>query len=78
MGVGMCEQVAPVSFSKQEDPVEGIKAGVLECPDATVEKWLTFHCSCTRSGAEKEALMDISLALLEEVTPIDMSIITGV
>jgi len=74
----MCEQVAPVSFSKEEDPMVGIKAGALECPDATVGKWLTFHYSCTKSGAEKEALMDIALALLEEVTPIDMSIITGV
>lgn len=27
VGVGMCEQVAPVTFSKQEDPVDGIKAG---------------------------------------------------
>ncbi len=74
----MCAQVAPVSFTKEEDPVEGIRGGVLECPESTVDQWLTFHYSCAKSGPEKEVLMDISLALLEEVAPIDMSIINGV
>ncbi|EIE22961.1 hypothetical protein COCSUDRAFT_41969 [Coccomyxa subellipsoidea C-169] len=71
-------KVAPVSFAKEEDPLEGIRGGVLECPESTVDQWLTFHYSCAKSGPEKEVLMDISLALLEEVAPIDMSIINGV
>ena len=74
----MCAQVAPLRYVKEEDPLEGVRGGALECPEEMVDQWLTFHYECTKSGAEKEVLMDISLALLEEVTPIDMSITTGV
>ena len=74
----MCAQVVPVRFEKEENPSEGVRGGALECPEETVEQWLMFHYACTKSGAEKEVLMDISLALLEEVTPIDMLITTGV
>ncbi|KAK9903476.1 hypothetical protein WJX75_006537 [Coccomyxa subellipsoidea] len=71
-------KVAPLRYVKEEDPWEGVRGGALECPEEMVDQWLTFHYECTKSGAEKEVLMDISLALLEEVTPIDMSITTGV
>ncbi|CAL8465577.1 g5113 [Coccomyxa elongata] len=77
-GCAGASKVAPVMFKKEEDPSEGVRSGVLECPEPTVTQWFTFHYACTKSGAEKESLMDISLALLEDVRPIDMSIVTGV
>lgn len=47
---GMCLQVAPVTFKKEENPSEGVHSGVLECPEATVTQWFTFHYACTKSG----------------------------
>lgn len=66
--------MAPERFKKDEDASTGITGGQLQCPDAQIEQWLTFHHACTKSMAEKEALMDISLAMLEEAAPIDTSI----
>ena len=37
-------------FDKEEDPSEGVRGGALECPEETVEQWLTFHYACTKSG----------------------------
>lgn len=47
---GMCVQVAPVRFKKVEYPSEGVRSGVLECPEPTVAQWFTFHYACTKSG----------------------------
>ena len=53
-------QVAPVTFKKEEDPSEGVRSGVLECPEPTVTQWFTFHYACTKSGnASKTALLAI-------------------
>ena len=35
------------------------------------------HFWCTNSSAEKEVAMDISLALLEDAAPVDISLIAG-
>ncbi|KAK9826435.1 hypothetical protein WJX81_005445 [Elliptochloris bilobata] len=56
------------------DPVLGdtgaITGGSLSCPDTAVDEWLAFHYPCTSSLAEKAALMDLGLALLEEKAPL--------
>jgi hypothetical protein len=67
-------QVAPLQFTKQEDKEAGIKGGKLQCPERQLKTWLAYHFACTRSMAEKEALMDMSLAMLEEAAPVDTSI----
>ena len=52
--------------------------GTLECPDEVMDQWLIVRFGCTVSNAEREAVMDISLAMLEDAAPIDMSITAGV
>ena len=52
--------------------------GTLECPDEVMDNWLVYRFGCTRSTAEKEAVMDICLAMLEDAAPIDTSITAGI
>ena len=71
-------QVAPLTWRHTDDPATGVVEGTLECPDEVVDQWMAFRFACTSSEAEKEAVMDICLALLEDAAPIYMSITSGV
>ena len=52
--------------------------GTLECPDEVMDQWLVYRFGCTKSTAEKEAVMDICLAMLKDAAPIDTSITAGI
>ena len=43
--------------------------GTLECPDEVMDQWLVYRFGCTKSTAEREAVMDICLAMLEDAAP---------
>ena len=71
-------QVAPLTWRHTDDPDTGVVEGTLECPDEVMDQWMMFRFPCAASEAEREAVMDICLAMLEDAAPIDMSITSGV
>ena len=71
-------QVELLAWRHTDDPAAGVQEGTLECPGEVMDQWLMFSFECTKSNAEKEAVMDISLAMLEDAAPIDMSITSGI
>ena len=71
-------QVGPLSWSHTDDLETGVAEGTLECPDEVMDQWMVYRFGCTKSTAEKEAVMDICLAMLEDAAPIDTSITAGI
>lgn len=71
-------QVGPLSWRHTDDPETGVAEGTLECPDEVMDQWMVYRFGCTKSTAEKEAVMDICLAMLEDAAPIDTSITAGI
>ncbi len=56
---------------EEDDEDEGVSSGTLECPADAMEERLTMHLSCAKSLAEKEVLIDIIHALIEDIRPVD-------
>ena len=71
-------QVKPLTWQHTDDAAGGVVEGALECPDEVMDQWLLVRFGCTKSTTEREAVMDISLAMLEDAAPIDTSITAGI
>lgn len=66
-----------MTWRHRNDPETGVANRTLDSLDDVIAWWLVYF-GCTNSSAEKEAVMDVCLVILENNAPIETSIAAGI